>query len=97
MSTSEITPAESPVLPRPLWTAGFFGVLATQFLGTFNDNLLRWLSVCVGERIGNLSEPMNAAQQESWKTLMLVLGGVAFTIPYLFLMPLAGSLADRFS
>ena len=97
MSTSEITPNELPVTRRPLWTAGFFGVLATQFLGTFNDNLLRWLSVCVGERIGNLSEPMNAAQEESWKTLMLVLGGVAFTIPYLFLMPLAGSLADRFS
>ena len=97
MSTSEITATESPVVPRPLWTAGFFGVLATQFLGTFNDNLLRWLSVCVGERIGNLSGAMNSTEQESWKTLMLVLGGVAFTMPYLFLMPLAGSLADRYS
>ncbi len=80
-----------------MWSKGFIGVLATQFLGTFNDNLLRWLSVCVGEQIYRLSFTMNKAEQESSKTLMLVLGGVAFTLPYLFLMPLAGSLADRFS
>ncbi len=82
---------------RGLWSVGFVGVLLTQFLGSFNDNLLRWLSVCVGEQIGHLSGTMNKEQEASWKTLMLVLGGVAFTLPYLFLMPLAGSLADRFS
>ena len=97
MSTIEPLPAESTDDPRPLWSAGFIGVLLTQFLGSFNDNLLRWLSVCVGEQFGRLSGTMSAEQEASWKTLMLVLGGVSFTLPYLFLMPLAGSLADRFS
>ena len=82
---------------RPLWSTGFIGVLLTQFLGSFNDNMLRWLSVCVGEQFGKLSGTMNEEALASWKTLMLVLGGVSFTLPYLFLMPLAGSLADRFS
>lgn len=82
---------------RGLWSTGFIGVLLTQFLGSFNDNLLRWLSVNLGAQIGTLASQMTAAEQKEWKTLILTLGGVAFTLPYLFLMPLAGSLADRYS
>jgi acyl-[acyl-carrier-protein]-phospholipid O-acyltransferase / long-chain-fatty-acid--[acyl-carrier-protein] ligase len=87
---------ETPEVDRPLWNAGYIGVLLTQFLGSFNDNLLRWLSVCVAEQIGLLGG-LKGEEAASWKTLMLVLGGVSFTLPYLFLMPLSGSLADRFS
>ena len=98
---TELTPnstAEHPDDHRGLWTPGFIGVFLTQFLGSFNDNLLRWLSVNVGVQIGKLSTPaMTAAELVAWKTKMLTLGGVAFTLPYLFLMPLAGSLADRYS
>ena len=87
---------ETPEIDRPLWSVGYIGVLLTQFLGSFNDNLLRWLSVCVAEQIGLLGG-LEGEAADSWKTLMLVLGGVSFTLPYLFLMPLSGSLADRYS
>lgn len=97
MTTQEPSPAEQIEVRNTLWSMGFAGVFLTQFLGSFNDNLLRWLSVCVGEQFGKLSGTLSQSQEASWKTLMLVLGGVSFTIPYLFLMPLAGSLADRFS
>ncbi len=93
---TDSTPIETPEDHRPLWSAGFIGVLLTQFLGSFNDNLLRWLSVCVAEQIGLLGG-LTGEAADSWKTLMLVLGGVSFTLPYLFLMPLSGSMADRFS
>lgn len=93
---TESPPWESTEDQRPLWSAGFVGVLLTQFLGSFNDNLLRWLSVCVAEQFGILGG-LQGKEADSWKTLMLVLGGVSFTLPYLFLMPLAGSMADRFS
>lgn len=82
---------------RGLWTPGFVGVLLTQFLGSFNDNLLRWFSVNVGIKIVELSSQLDATQLAARKTLFITLGGVAFTLPYLFLMPLAGSLADRYS
>ena len=47
--------AEHPDDHKGLWTPGFLGVLLTQFLGSFNDNLLRWLSVNVGVQIGKRS------------------------------------------
>ena len=95
-SMTDSSPLDTPLDDRPLWSAGYIGVLLTQFLGSFNDNLLRWLSVCVAEQIG-LLRGLTGEAADSWKTLMLVLGGVSFTLPYLFLMPLSGSLADRFS
>ncbi|MEW4527168.1 acyl-[ACP]--phospholipid O-acyltransferase [Maioricimonas sp. JC845] len=67
-----------------LTSRGYLGLLATQFLGAFNDNMLRWLAVPIG-------------QQEMDPTLALTLGGISFVIPYLILAPMAGSFADRFS
>jgi len=67
---------------RSIRSASFLGLTATQFLGAFNDNMFRWLAVPIGQRT---MDP----------TLALVLGGVLFTIPYLLLAPLSGSLADR--
>ncbi|MBX3443697.1 MAG: MFS transporter [Planctomyces sp.] len=78
----------SPMLtadtPRPslLRSGGFVGLIATQFLGAFNDNMFRWLAVNLGQRSMD-------------DTAALAIGGALFTIPYLVLAPLAGSLADR--
>ena len=69
-------------------SAGFTGLLATQFLGAFNDNMFRWLVVPIGQRVLGGENP---------ETMALVLGGVCFTLPYLVLVAAAGSLADRFS
>ncbi len=71
-----------------LRSAGFAGLLVTQFLGAFNDNMFRWLVVPIGQRVLGGENP---------ETMALVLGGVCFTLPYLLLVAAAGSLADRFS
>lgn len=66
-----------------LGSASFIGLLLTQFFTAFNDNMFRWLVVPVG-------------QQMIGDTQALVWGAVFFTLPYLFLAPTAGFLADRF-
>ncbi|HVJ68350.1 MAG TPA: MFS transporter [Caulifigura sp.] len=67
---------------RTIRSSRFIGLSVTQFLGAFNDNMFRWLAVPIG-------------QQSMDPTQALVLGGVLFTLPYLLLAPLSGSLADR--
>jgi acyl-[acyl-carrier-protein]-phospholipid O-acyltransferase / long-chain-fatty-acid--[acyl-carrier-protein] ligase len=80
---------ESPSLPTgKLRSASYLGLLLTQFLGAFNDNMFRWLAVPIGQRV---------MPGENAETLALVLGGVCFTLPYLLLVATAGSLADRYS
>ena len=83
-----IVSAEPPVVTTrtTVTDRGFVALVATQFLGAFNDNMFRWLAVPIG-------------QQSEWlgPDRALTLGGVCFTLPYLFLAPLAGSLADRYS
>ncbi|MFO1093861.1 MAG: MFS transporter [Planctomycetaceae bacterium] len=79
---------ESPSLPTgKLRSAGYVGLLLTQFFGAFNDNMFRWLAVPIGQRV---------MKGENADTLALVLGGVCFTLPYLLLVATAGSLADRY-
>ncbi|MEZ6064249.1 MAG: acyl-[ACP]--phospholipid O-acyltransferase [Planctomycetaceae bacterium] len=73
-------------IPTTVTSGSFLSLLATQFLGAFNDNLFRWLAVPIGQAAPQLGS-----------TGALVLGGVCFTIPYLLLAPTAGSLADRYS
>ncbi|MEX2287449.1 MAG: acyl-[ACP]--phospholipid O-acyltransferase [Planctomycetaceae bacterium] len=67
-----------------LASRSFLGLLATQFLGAMNDNLLRWLVVLI-------AKPMIGTSQA------LPLGLACFTLPYLLLASPAGFLADRFS
>jgi acyl-[acyl-carrier-protein]-phospholipid O-acyltransferase/long-chain-fatty-acid--[acyl-carrier-protein] ligase len=67
---------------RSIRSTSFVSLAATQFLGAFNDNMFRWLAVPIAQRT---MDP----------TVALVLGGVLFTVPYLLLAPLSGSLADR--
>ncbi len=84
MTTSE--PQTTSKSHGTLRSRSFVGLVLTQFLGAFNDNMLRWLVVPIGQQIPNLGEAGS-----------LVLGGICFTVPYLLLAPAAGSLADRHS
>ncbi|MEZ6057273.1 MAG: acyl-[ACP]--phospholipid O-acyltransferase [Planctomycetaceae bacterium] len=81
----DVTPRAPQAANQSLTSVGFLSLMVTQFLGAFNDNLFRWLAVPIGQQSLILGE-----------VGALVLGGVCFTLPYLFLAPLAGSLADRF-
>lgn len=77
-------------LPAPasgLWGRGFSALLATQFLGVFNDNFFRWLIVRLGaERVG-----------DEHAALVLSAGGICLVLPFLLLAAPAGLLADRAS
>ncbi|TWT57920.1 Bifunctional protein Aas [Thalassoglobus neptunius] len=67
-----------------LTSLSFIGLVLTQFLGAFNDNLFRWLSVPIAEQVVGQS---NA----------IAIGTVCLTVPFLIFSPMAGWLADRFS
>ncbi len=77
--------AASPEKPD-LWSAGFIGLVVSQFLNAANDNIFRWLVVGIGKYF--------VPQQEA----LILAGGLAvFTIPYIVLAAHAGYLSDRFS
>lgn len=84
MSVTEST--SNPPGPGTLRSRSFVGLVLTQILGSFNDNMLRWLVVPIGQQIPGLGDAGS-----------LGLGAICFTIPYLVLAPAAGSLADRHS
>ncbi|MBX3411501.1 MAG: MFS transporter [Pirellulales bacterium] len=90
MATETLTAAATvaPADPRGgLLSRSFLGLLATQFLGAFNDNMFRWLIVPIGKHYyGGESE-----------ALALAVGLAAFVLPYVLLAAPAGYLADRFS
>ncbi len=65
----------------------FVGLLLTQFFGTANDNILRWLVIGIGKQYvdpGHISA-------------VLAIGSGCLVLPYLLLAAPAGYLADRFS
>src|SRR5436190_662240 len=71
-----------------LSSRSFISLLATQTLGTLNDNMFRWLAVPVGtQMLGGTAQAAVAAL--SW-------GIFWFTLPYLLLPTHAGWLSDRF-
>lgn len=70
-----------------LASASFVGLLATQFLGAANDNILRWLVIGVGKQYVS-------PDKVGW---ILAAGSAAFVLPYVLLAAPAGYLADRFS
>src|SRR6476659_1031804 len=69
-----------------LRSAGFLGLLATQFLTATNDNIFRWLVIGIGKQ--HVPESQHAS--------ILTLGTVCLVVPYLVLAAPAGYLADRF-
>lgn len=90
MSTQVIAiPRVAPFAPLAersgLWNRTFVGLLVTQFLGAFNDNMFRWLVVPIGKSY----YPENEA-------LPLAAGLACFVLPYVLLAAPAGFLADRF-
>jgi acyl-[acyl-carrier-protein]-phospholipid O-acyltransferase/long-chain-fatty-acid--[acyl-carrier-protein] ligase len=85
--TPSIAGPEPPPLGGPLWTTGFVGLLATQFLGAVNDNIFRWLVIGIGKE-------MVPPESVSY----VLMGGTAcFVLPFLLLAAPAGYLADRYS
>jgi acyl-[acyl-carrier-protein]-phospholipid O-acyltransferase / long-chain-fatty-acid--[acyl-carrier-protein] ligase len=69
-----------------LLSAGFLGLLATQFLTATNDNIFRWLVIGIGKQ----------HVAESQHTSILTAGTVCLVLPYLVLAAPAGYLADRY-
>jgi acyl-[acyl-carrier-protein]-phospholipid O-acyltransferase / long-chain-fatty-acid--[acyl-carrier-protein] ligase len=70
-----------------LWSVGFAGLVATQFLTAVNDNIFRWLVIGIGKDYVPASQVGN----------ILMAGTACLVLPYLFLAAPAGYLADRFS
>jgi acyl-[acyl-carrier-protein]-phospholipid O-acyltransferase/long-chain-fatty-acid--[acyl-carrier-protein] ligase len=69
-----------------LFSAGFLGLLATQFLTAANDNIFRWLVIGIGKQ----------HVDESQHNSILTAGTVCLVLPYLVLAAPAGYLADRY-
>lgn len=70
-----------------LSSAGFLGLLATQFLTVTNDNIFRWLVIGIGKQ--HVPPEQHGA--------VLMAGTVCLVLPYLVLSAPAGYLADKFS
>jgi len=65
----------------------FFSLVATQFLGAFNDNVFRQLILLVAVDLSI----------EADEKFYQPLAGALFALPFVLLSGFAGSLADRFS
>jgi acyl-[acyl-carrier-protein]-phospholipid O-acyltransferase/long-chain-fatty-acid--[acyl-carrier-protein] ligase len=76
-----------PLQRDRLRSTTFIGLLLTQFLGTTNDNILRWLVIGLGKQYVD-SADMSA---------VLAVGSGCLVLPYLLFAAPAGYLADRFS
>ena len=76
-------------------SAGFVGLLATQFLTALNDNIFRWLVIGIGKDHVARAQSAGAA---SWLTddNVLMAGTLFLVLPYLVLAAPAGYLADRY-
>jgi acyl-[acyl-carrier-protein]-phospholipid O-acyltransferase/long-chain-fatty-acid--[acyl-carrier-protein] ligase len=80
---------------QPLVSAGFFGLLATQFLTALNDNIFRWLVIGIGK--DHVARAQSAGAS-GWLTddNVLMAGTLFLVAPYLVLAAPAGYLADRY-
>jgi acyl-[acyl-carrier-protein]-phospholipid O-acyltransferase/long-chain-fatty-acid--[acyl-carrier-protein] ligase len=88
--STEVPPSEPSGANEPrdrLLSTTFIALLLTQFFGTTNDNILRWLVIGIGKE---LVRPEQAST-------VLSFGSACLVLPYLLLAAPAGYLADRFS
>src|SRR5436309_10990034 len=76
----------APGADRSLLSAGFLGLLATQFLTATNDNIFRWLVIGLGKQ--HLDKSHHSA--------IVTTGTVCLVLPYLLLAAPSGYLADRY-
>ena len=67
---------------------GFRALLATQFLGAFNDNAFKLVISLIA---------VNQFANAQGGTIFLSLSGVLLVLPFLLFSTYAGFLADRFS
>ncbi|MCA9268554.1 MAG: MFS transporter, partial [Planctomycetales bacterium] len=79
--------SRSPRADGGLFTPSFIGLLLVIFLGAANDNIFRWLVIGIGKQY---------VSPESVRYVLMI-GSVAFVLPYLIFAAHAGYLADRFS
>ena len=70
---------------RGLMSAGFLGLVATQFFVALTDNMFRWLIVPIGSELLGASD------------MAVSIGAACFIVPFLIFAAPAGFLADRFS
>jgi acyl-[acyl-carrier-protein]-phospholipid O-acyltransferase/long-chain-fatty-acid--[acyl-carrier-protein] ligase len=80
-------PLTSQTAGGSIWSAGFLGLLTTQFLTATNDNIFRWLVIGLGK------QHVDASQHGA----ILTAGTVCLVLPYLLLAAPAGYLADKYS
>lgn len=83
------TPLETPdkELLGPYVYASFWGLVATQFLGAFNDNLYKQILLLLFVQV-----PLNGQTRDlQW------LATAAFSIPFVLFSGYAGYLSDRYS
>jgi len=69
-------------------TRGFWGIVAAQFSGAFNDNALRWFLIAMA---------MKEIEDRQEVGRVMTMATVLFLTPYLLFSMHAGSLADHFS
>jgi acyl-[acyl-carrier-protein]-phospholipid O-acyltransferase/long-chain-fatty-acid--[acyl-carrier-protein] ligase len=72
---------------RPPWVVSFRALVATQFLGAFNDNFYKMIVTLIAIDAGS-------AQRGS---AFLSLSGIVFVLPYLLFCGYAGAVADGFA
>src|SRR2546422_38940 len=74
--------------PKKKWRLGFWGLIATQFQGDFNENALKFLVIYL-----ILAVEKDQAQRDQLELLV----GVLFAAPFILFSLTGGYLADRFS
>jgi len=72
-------------------------LVASQFLGSFNDNALKLLAIVLARRAAEGDPTLTLAAQEDALYEATVATFVAFTLPHVLLFAPAGWLADRLS
>ena len=69
----------------PLWTTGFAALLVVRALTLVNDHAIKWLAIGLGKKLVD----------EGRVSLVLTIGLVGLSLPYVLFSWLAGSMADR--
>ena len=81
--TPAIAPEKGDTLDRP--SPGFRPLLVVRGLTLFNDHALKWLAIGLGKRLVDVAD----------MSLVMTVGLVGLSLPYVIFSWLAGALADR--
>jgi acyl-[acyl-carrier-protein]-phospholipid O-acyltransferase/long-chain-fatty-acid--[acyl-carrier-protein] ligase len=91
MDAAPAQPAATPhTASDKLLSAGFMGLLATQFLTALNDNILRWLVIGIGK--DHVAAHIREHGSGGWLTEdnVLMAGTACLVLPYLIRAAPAG-------